>query len=75
MNKLCDELNENEIYEFLNTLDIHSGSETPIHKSGNKTIVCNYRPNSKLSVILKVFKAIITKIPLFIMSQQLSTWF
>lgn len=34
---------------------------TPIHKSGSKSDICYYRPISKLSAILKLFVAIISK--------------
>jgi hypothetical protein len=34
---------------------------TPIHKTGDRHNITNYRPISKLSIILKIFEAIITK--------------
>ena len=44
---------------------------TPIHKSGDKVNVWNYRPISKLSAIPKIFESIITKKLSLLVSQQL----
>jgi len=47
---------------------------TPVHKSGDKHNVINYRPISKMSIIPKMFEALITKKLSSIMTPLISNY-